>query len=115
MLGVIMSFVSGGAFKYLKYGLIAAAVAGAFFYIRNGGVQSERAKWERAALVEQGRQLRINDEMAVIGKEAADKLIFGDIELELRMEGAENEARNELGTDIVCLSTDGVMRRNSIR
>lgn len=115
MLGILGALLSGGALKYVKYGLIAVALVGAFLYVRNMGVQGERAKWEKAALVEQGRQMRINEEMAIIGKEAADKLVFGELELEQRMEGAENEARNEVGTDTICLSPTGVMRLNSIR
>lgn len=115
MLGLAMAFfgkIGGGWIKYL---LIAAVLAGGFLYVRNMGVQAERAKWELAIALEQKRQNRVNKEWVFKSIITADEIAVRLQELTRMREDDTLEARNENGDAAACLSTSGVQRLNAIR
>ncbi len=112
MAGMLLSKFGG---RWFKYGIIAIAIAAAFFYVRNMGVQSERAKWERMSLIEQGRQERINEIWVRKSTEAADLIEDQAARLAVLLEQARIGAENETDIDTDGLSANGVMRLNSIR
>lgn len=114
MLGIALSLLGKGG-GWIKYALIAAAIAGAFFYVRNMGVQSERARWNQAILIEQGRQESINEQMVLLSTADADDISLQRQRLALLREEAEREANSESNADDSCLSASGVMRLNAIR
>lgn len=115
MISVVTMILSRIGGSWIKYALVAAMVAGAFFYVRNMGVQSERAKWVQASLIEEGRQLRINEvwvqKSVFMADVIADQLVMIDTLNEQARKGADNEA----DIDTLGLSANGVMRLNTIR
>ncbi len=113
MLGLGLALLKGSG--WIKYALIAAAIAAVFFYVRNMGVQSERAKWERASLIEQGRQEHINEIWVQKSTDQADLIDEQVMRLGDLHETARIGADNETDIDTIGLSARGVMRLNSIR
>jgi len=107
---MILGKLGGGWIKYL---LIALAIGLAFAYIRNMGVQSERARWEEAIRIENIRQTRINDKLVLQSIVDADAIDFETEQMRALVERAQNEALNDsTGT---CLDAGSVQRLNTVR
>lgn len=115
MLGIITLFISRFGGKWLKYAFILVALAGAFFYIRNMGVQSERAVWEKASRIEQARQENVNEVWVKKSAVDADRITEQGERLERLHEQASTGADNEDTRDDIGLSADAVMRLNALR
>ncbi len=115
MLGFGLALLRSATGGWIKYALIAVAIASAFFYVRNMGIQSERAKWERASLIEQGRQETVNEIWVKKSTEQADLIDEQIIHLGDLHATAQKGADSETDIDRLGLSANGVMRLNSIR
>ncbi len=115
MLGFGLALLKSATGGWIKYALIAVAIASVFFYVRNMGVQSERAKWERASLIEQARQETVNELWVKKSSKDADLIDEQVVHLGSLHEEARKGANNEVDIDTTGLSANGVMRLNSIR
>jgi hypothetical protein len=104
----VLAALGGG---WIKYALIALACALAFAYVRNMGVQSERAKWEAAVVAEQKRQDGVNEKWVAVSTDDADSID----ERVRQLRSRRDEQFIDEGGDVVCLSDTAVMRLNSIR
>ncbi len=94
-----------------KYAMIALAFVAAFAFIRNMGVQAERARWEKAVIAEQQRQGEVNAKWVTVSTDDADSI--GERIRQLRIRRDEQPIEEDDGT--LCLSDAAVMRLNAIR
>jgi len=97
-----------------KYVAIAAAALFVFWFVRDLGVQAERAKWVVSMSEEKERQSIAADVARKHSQQLSSRLLNSEASRDTLTRRLQDEARDAVGAGDVCLNTDSVMRLNAI-
>ncbi len=97
-----------------KYVAIAAAALFAFWFVRDLGVQAERAKWVVSMSEEKERQSVAADVARKHSQRLSSRLLNSEATRDTLTRRLQDEARGSAGADVQCLDADNVMRLNAI-
>jgi len=97
-----------------KYIAMAAAALFAFWFVRDLGVQAERAKWVVSMNEEKDRQSLAADVARKHSQLLSSRLLNSEASRDTLTRRLQDEARNATGANDQCLDAGNVLRLNSI-